>query len=400
MPPRRAILLLAPPLGPRAGALAAAARRLGHRVEALAEGAAAGDGRSLATAAAAAQPDVVLAVGWRQLLSLAECPAPVVVDFAEPEMLWAAGAPGGDLLRAKIEALARADFFLFPSIELKRYGLPWLLLAGCDPTRLPAAVLPACGVDDDAGRPGADSAGAGRGAGGTLSLTVAGDVAPFEDPWPPLRAAAEEIAALRTGGVDVRLLLALHRRVADGPVVAREPLNPPNGFPGPSEGAINLHAAGGDADAGFGAGDLAGGAVVVDLAPRSALREIRFPAETVSRMRAGTPAICAAHAPLAGEIAGAGWLADPADAASVRAAVRAASADPVERLRRGAAARTLVRDRFGVEEAAIAPLGAFLESPARRPRGPAFLDLSTDLARLESLLDQVDYLVTNLEERA
>ncbi len=310
----------------------------------------------LADLVARVDPSVILVEATDEVTRLPAASAPVVLDLFAPRLLERQFQGIDDPQEATrlLEAVGRADHYLFSNTRQRDYHLGLLTVAGVDCRRWPGSVVPlSCPLE------------APRRAWPREPVLVTGGVSwPWIDAANPLGVVVEQLDRRRAGSL--RLFGGSY--VVEGGDEGALTV-PGEGLPGSdrlvAEGFVPyeelLHA-------------YARASLAVDLTLPNPERELSFSFRHVDYLRCGLPMLLADHTVAARELADAG-AAVAVDASDPRAICRALDGllDDPDRLKRmGRAARKLARTRHGWHEA-TAPLAAFCRRPRHRERSPTLL---------------------------
>ncbi|MGF1573126.1 MAG: hypothetical protein ACFCU1_08645 [Sumerlaeia bacterium] len=300
-------------------------------------------------------PSAVVLQHWGLGSVLPKLNCPLAIDLAGPHLLeralWGSGNQQQDR-QEKIQTLSRADYVVCSGQFQRHYFLPYLLEAGFQvrPELCPvipfsvSPSLPPQPKDRDLG-----------------SFIQSGFFLPWQNPTNPLRwtlamLEEKEKGRLRIiGGAhpsgDVskgqydELLgeLEKHDRVSLENVLPFDEL----------------------------VGVLTKSGVALDLFPRNLERELAFPTRTIVYLWAGLPVIHNHYDELAPiiEASKCGWTVDPDDQEGLNKILRRIISHPTDLLKRGEAARELVREQFTWDKT-TKPLAQWCKAPAYRKDKP------------------------------
>ncbi len=344
----------------------------------------------LADVVARVDPVVILVEATDEVTRLPAASAPVVADLFAPRLLERQYQGIDDPQEATrlLEAVGRADYYLFSNRRQRDYHLGLLTVAGVDCRAWPGTVVPLSCAPDAPRRRWPDE-----------PVLVTGGVHwPWIDAGAPLGEVLTHLDRRGSGTL----------RMFGGPYVVEgggegDLADPTFDLPGSdrlvSEGFVPY------ADLLYA---YTRASLAVDLTLPNPERELSFSFRHVDYLRCGLPMLLADHTVAAGELveAGAAVAVDPGDGRAIRRALDALLDDP-ERLRvMGRAARKLARTRHGWHEA-TAELAAFCHRPRHRDRSPTLLvraaaERNRVADELETARNRGDLLVDRLaftEER-
>lgn len=310
----------------------------------------------LADLVARVDPSVILVEATDEVTRLPAASAPVVLDLFAPRLLERQFQGIDDPQEATrlLEAVGRADSYLFSNTRQRDYHLGLLTVAGVDCRRWPGAVVPlSCPPD------------APRRAWPKEPVLVTGGVLwPWIDASTPLGAVVEHLDRRETG--TLRMFGGAYV-VEGGGEGART--DPREGLPASErlvpEGFVPyedlLHA-------------YARATLAVDLPLPNPERELSFSFRHVDYLRCGLPMLLAEHTVAAGELvdAGAAVAVDAGDPSAIQRALDALLDDGDQLRRMSRAARKLARSRHGWHEA-TSELAAFCRRPRHRERASTLL---------------------------
>ena len=323
-----------------------------------------------------ARPDVVVFQHWIRVLATEKLDVPVALDLHGPLLIEAAfqrraDADMSELARVKTEAFQRADFVSCAGEKQRQYFLPWLILAGGDPTTESIAVVPVS-LAPDAPEHVWDA--------DETSFVYGGMFLPWQDPTLGLETLVSVLDAEGRGRLDffgaphpqfemaLGVFDQLEARLRRSDRVDVRGLRP-------RDELIEHYRR---------------SSVALDVMSRNNERELAFTTRTVEYLWCGLPVVYHDYgelSPMIGEYE-AGWIVAPDDAAVLEKTFRSILHDPDEVRRRGQNAQRLARERLNWERA-IDPLDAFCREPtrpARRDSGPLLVD-PRDARHLEAELD-------------
>jgi glycosyltransferase involved in cell wall biosynthesis len=300
-------------------------------------------------------PDVIVFQHWLRLGGAAHFDIPIALDLHGPLMVEAAFQRGprehaAERAWAKVEAFRRADFITCAGEQQRKYFLPWLMLAGGDPTHEVIATIPvSLGPDIPEHHWSSDE----------VNFVYGGMFLPWQDPVLGLSTLVDVLESEGTGrldffgarhpdfDMDVGVFDELEARLARSDRVAVHGLRP-------RDELLDHYSR---------------SYVALDLMRRNNERELAFTTRTVEYLWCGLPVVYHDYGELSPMIRDyeAGWVADPEDRDALDALLREIVRDPGEIKRRSANAQQLARERLNWERT-IEPLDAFCRDPVRRRR--------------------------------
>ena len=303
-------------------------------------------------------PDVLVFQHWPRVGGAAHLDIPIALDLHGPLMIEAAfqrraDANNAELAEVKLAAFQRADFITCAGDQQRKYFLPWLMLAGGDPTTDVIATIPvSLGPDAPEHHWTSDD----------VNFVYGGMFLPWQDPSLGLTTLVDVLESLGEGRLDffgarhphfemeVGVYDDLEGRLRASSRVAVHGLRPRD--------ELLEH--------------YARSYVALDLMRRNNERELAFTTRTVEYLWCGLPVIYADYGELTPMIRDyeAGWIADPDDGPALASLLRDIVHDPGEIKRRSANAQLLARERLNWERT-IDPLDEFCRSPRRVRRRPA-----------------------------
>lgn len=308
-------------------------------------------------AIAAARADVLVFQHWPRIGAAADLDVPVALDLHGPLMIEAAfqRRPGNrevELAAAKLAAFRRADFISCAGEQQRKYFLPWLILAGGDPTTESIAAIPVSLPPDTPEHhwPSPE-----------VNFVYGGMFLPWQDPSLGLTTLVSVLESEGQGRLDfygarhphfemeIGVFEELEDRLRASPRVEVRGLRPRDELLEQYRQSY----------------------VALDLMRRNNERELAFTTRTVEYLWCGLPVVYADYGELAPMIREyeAGWIAPPDDAAGLDSLLRGILADPGEVKRRSANAQLLARERLNWERT-IDPLDRFCREPRRTSRTP------------------------------
>jgi len=322
-------------------------------------------------------PDVLLVEQWGLATHLIDTSLPVVLDLHGSLILENSYRKHRSLTSnaaAKIKALQKADLVLCPAVRQRAYFMPWLMMSGADPVKLPVEVVPVS-MPPDLPERSADYE-------GPLTLVYGGQLWPWIEPGVTLEAATSVLE--ETGAGTLNLFVnepqqqqvlpydnstqiqawTLPDQVKNSEVVKLEGMIP-------REAMIQRYAS---------------AHLAVDVYGWNTERELAYTTRTVEYMWCGLPVIYGDYGELADLIKQyeAGWLVSPDDPEGVRAAVAEAVSDREELKRRSENALRLVREELTWERT-IEPLDRFIKEPIIREKGDTiFGKLALEFDRIKA----------------
>jgi glycosyltransferase involved in cell wall biosynthesis len=292
---------------------------------------------------------------WVRVGGAADLDFPVVLDLHGPLMIEAAfqrrpDANVEEMARAKLEAFRRADFITCAGDQQRKYFLPWLMLAGGDPTAEAITWIPVSLPPDapDHHWPSDE-----------VNFVYGGMFLPWQDPSLALTTLVGVLESEGRGRLDfygaphpqfemkIGVFEDLEDRLRASPRVVVHGLRPRD--------ELLEH--------------YRQSYVALDLMRRNNERELAFTTRTVEYLWCGLPVVYADYgelSPLIREYE-AGWLADPDDAAGLESLLRELLRDQGEVKRRSANAQQLARERLNWDRT-VGPLDDFCRMPGRTRR--------------------------------
>ncbi len=300
-------------------------------------------------------PDVLVFQHWPHVGGAAHLDIPIALDLHGPLLLEAAfqrraGVDETERLQAKLDAFNRADFLSCPGEQQRKYFLPWLMLAGGDPTTEGIATIPvSLGPDGPEHHWPSDE----------VNFVYGGMFLPWQDPTLGLTTLVDVLESEGHGRLDffgarhpafemeVGLLEDLEDRLGRSSRVAVHGLRPRD--------ELLEH--------------YRRSYVALDVMRRNHERELAFTTRTVEYLWCGLPVVYQDYGELSPMIREyeAGWVVDPEDRDGLESLLRGIVRDPDEIKRRSANAQLLARERLNWERT-IDPLDAFCRQPRRRHR--------------------------------
>jgi Glycosyl transferases group 1 len=331
-------------------------------------------------------PDVIVAVAADEVSRLPDDGPPLVLDLFAPRLLERQfqDLAGDDEVIRLLDAIGRADHFLFSNPRQRDFHLGLLTAAGVDCRELPGAVVPlACPPEYP------------RRSSPREPVLVSGGVFwPWNDARAPLGAVLEHLE--RRGRGELHLFGGVYpiEGVDGGRSLdprAALPESPRLQFQGfvPYDELIQRYAR---------------ATAAVDLALPNVERELSFGFRHVDYLRAGLPMVVGAGTEAAAELvpAGAALAVDPLDHDAIQRTLDRLLDDGPLRSRMSRAARAHAR-AFHAWETAVAPLAAYCQRPRLRRTGSNVLvatarerdQLAADLSRAK---DQLVWTRERLDE--
>ncbi|MDI6783266.1 MAG: glycosyltransferase family 4 protein [bacterium] len=329
------------------------------------------------------QPDLVICIQWHSANRLRNpISVPVVLDLFGLRVLEDAYLTGFELdafFASKIEALAKADYFICATDMQKAYFIPWLIIAGIDPKEncigsIPVSLspqLPQMPVTKDA-----------------PTFVYGGLFWPWQNPFPALNAVIQTMDKLNRGTLkiygskhpywkefpgpysDPKKELVSLNRVEFIDLIQHEQL---------MQEYLNATAA-------------------IDLPVANHERFLAFPIRSVCYLWSGVPLLVSRVSPLAAYIEKytAGWVLEQKDTESISRTIEQILRDPNEAYQRGKNAQQLVAAELTWDKT-ITPLVEFCQNPKKLDKQDSiFKQLAVSLAetnqdrgRLGSELKQV-----------
>ena len=334
----------------------------------------------------AAAADVLVFQHWPRLAAAADLDVPIALDLHGPLMIEAAfqRRPGNEeveLARAKLAAFRRADFISCAGEQQRKYFLPWLILAGGDPTTESIAAIPVS-LPPDAPEHHWPSS--------EVNFVYGGMFLPWQDPTVGLTTLVSVLESADKGrldfygarhpqfDMDIGVFEDIESRLAASPRVRVHGLRPRDELLEQYRQSY----------------------VALDVMRRNNERELAFTTRTVEYLWCGLPVVYHDYGELTPMIREyeAGWIADPEDAPALESLLRGILDDPGEVKRRSANAQLLARERLNWERT-IDPLDRFCQEPRRSVRaaeGP----LLVDRRALEEARSQLDAIISTKSYRA
>jgi len=301
-------------------------------------------------------PDIVVMQHWGLVRDLGAVDRPLAIDLAGPHLLerrfWGSRSPERDRAE-KIEALGKADFVTCSGRSQRFYFLPYLELAGFDPTAPELCpVIPFSADPEQPPERGRDPA----------CFVYGGMFLPWQDPSAALETLLEEFDLRERGrlrffggphpSLDVsrgRFERILRRLEAHDSVEMSGLL--------PFDRLVEQYTRSG---------------VALDLMARNAERELAFPTRTVIYLWCGLPVIHSDYTDLAPWIEryDAGWVLDPSDTEGLRKVIGSILERPEIVREKSRNARRLVAERLAWDRT-IGPLAEWCRDPKVRQTKPA-----------------------------
>ena len=321
-------------------------------------------------------PDVIVFQHWSSAVPFSgRSTIPVVIDFHGPlllETLYQDLPHYEGLRQAKIQTLAKADFFTCAGERQCHYFYPWLIQAGFDLRQDLIQVIPVSLSPDVPARAPAT---------GEVTFVYGGVFLPWQDPSVALETLVSTLEERQAGRLKLfggkhpsiqippgkyqDLLPHLERsaRVDLMGMIPRDTL---------VETYLHSH-------------------VAIDVMARNPERELAFTTRTVEYLWCGLPVIYNNYAELADYIRDydAGWTVDPLDAKAIRSVVEEVLDDPACVARKSLNAQRLVRERLAWDRT-IEPLDAFCRT-ARKHTGhryPAVIRSDEQSQALEQFVER------------
>lgn len=301
-------------------------------------------------------PDVIVAVAADEVSRLPDDGQPLVLDLFAPRLLERQyqDLAGDDEVIRLLDAIGRADFYLFSNPRQQDFHLGLLTTAGVDCRELPGALVPlACPPEYP------------RRASPREPVLVSGGVFwPWNDTRTPLGVVLEHLD--RRGRGQLHLFGGAYpiegveggRSLDPRSALPESPRLQFQGFV-PYDELIQRYAR---------------ATAAVDLALPNMERELSFGFRHVDYLRAGLPMLIGAGTEAAAQLvpAGAALAVDARDHDAIRRALDRLLDDAPLRTRMSRAARARARD-FHAWEPAVAPLAAYCRRPRLRHTGAGVL---------------------------
>ena len=304
--------------------------------------------------------EVVVFQHWPRVGVAMDLDVAVALDLHGPLMVESAFQRRPDLdlpemARVKVDAFRRADFITCAGDQQRKYFLPWLMLAGGDPTCETIAWIP---VSLPPEAPAHDSSP------DEMSFVYGGMFLPWQDPSLGLTTLVGVLEKEQRGRLDffgarhpqfemsTGVFESLEARLAASDRVVVHGLRPRD--------ELIEH--------------YRHSWVAFDLMRRNNERELAFTSRTAEYLWCGLPVVYQDYGELSPLISDyeAGWVVDPDDGDGLADVLRGILAAPDEVARRGANAARLAHERLNWERS-IDPLDEFCRSPVRTERDPALL---------------------------
>jgi len=307
---------------------------------------------------AGVDPEVVVFQHWIRVLATDGLDVPVALDLHGPLMIEAAFQRHPDtdmaqLAAVKTAAFRRADFVTCAGEKQRQYFLPWLLLAGGDPTAESIAVIPVSMAPETPEHLWPDT---------EVNFVYGGMFLPWQDPSVGIDTLVSVLESEGTGRLDffgaphpqfemeLGVFEHLEERLRRSDRVMVHGLRPRDEL---LEHYRHSH-------------------VALDLMRRNNERELAFTTRTVEYLWCGLPVVYHDYGELSPMIREyeAGWVTAPDDAAELEKILRSILHDREDVRRRSVNAQQLARERLNWERT-IDPLDAFCRRPVRASRGPS-----------------------------
>lgn len=330
--------------------------------------------------------DVLVFQHWPRLSAAADLDVPIALDLHGPLMIEAAfqRRPGNEevaLARAKLAAFRRADFISCAGEQQRKYFLPWLILAGGDPTTESIAAIPVS-LPPDAPEHHWPSA--------EVNFVYGGMFLPWQDPTLGLTTLISVLESEGRGrldfygarhpqfDMDIGVFEDIETRLLTSPRVRVHGLRPRDELLDSYRQSY----------------------VALDLMRRNNERELAFTTRTVEYLWCGLPVVYHDYGELTPMIREyeAGWIADPEDATALESLLRGILDDPGEVKRRSANAQLLARERLNWERT-IDPLDQFCQEPRRSVRASEGT-LLVDRHALDAARAELDAITSTKSYRA
>jgi hypothetical protein len=313
------------------------------------------DGVGLREVIERTRPDVLVFQHWPRVGVADDLDVPVALDLHGPLMIEAAFQRRADedraeLARVKTQAFRRADFISCAGEKQRQYFLPWLMLAGGDPTVESIEVIPVS-LSPDVPEHVWES--------DEVNFVYGGMFLPWQDPSLGLATLVSVLESEGRGRLDffgaphpqfemaLGVFEDLEARLRRSSRVAVRGLRPRDEL---LDHYRRSYAA-------------------LDLMRRNNERELAFTTRTVEYLWCGLPVVYHDYGELSSMISEyeAGWVTPADDVAGLEKIVRGILRDPEEVRRRSRNAQRLARERLNWDRT-IEPLDAFCRHPERARR--------------------------------
>jgi hypothetical protein len=332
-------------------------------------------------------PDALIFSPWPSANELGKTEIPVAIDLGGPIILENLFIEGCDIihpLESKIEALSKADFFIFGNRRQRYYYLLWLIMAGVDPSMSNTGVVPI-----------------------TLSpnlpehmkncydkFVTGGVFYPWQNPFPSINCVIKSFDKLGFGKLKVyegkhptwqdfpdifknpKDYLMKSERVEYAPIV-------------PYDELIN---------------DYLKQGVAIDLYEEHFERELAAPNRTITYLWCGIPPITSRYFELSDYIReyDAGWIVTPGDEEEIFEVLKSISENPDIVGKKSENAQKLAKDKFSWGKG-ISGLVEFCNNPYKQPKKENMLGrIMSENSRIKfEILDKKrenEHLKKNIDE--
>lgn len=334
------------------------------------------------------KPDVVVCIQWHIANKFKDVTVPVAIDLFGLLMLENMYFDEFDLehfLTAKVEAMAKADYFVCASEKQVAYFLPWLMMSGVDPKEDCIGSIPVSLSPDLPKRTVWNP---------DLEFIFSGIFWPWQNPFPALNAVIETMNRQQRGQLKIyggqhpywkeyfikypnpEQELLKSDRVVYSDLILHEQLMQ----------------------------ELLTKSVAVDLMAKNNERILAFPIRTVCYLWNGVPVIIGNYSDVSKLVTEyqAGWALDPNDKSGIKKVVDQIFADPDLVKRYSQNAQKLVREKLTWDKT-IEPLHQFCLNPKKLEKKDSMLKRVAERAfRLQyemgSVYGQKDEIQRELDE--
>ncbi|MCX7919857.1 MAG: glycosyltransferase family 4 protein [bacterium] len=293
------------------------------------------------------KPDIVVCIQWHHANKLHRLEMPLVLDLFGLLMLENAYFDVFDLdlfFASKIEAFAKADYFICASDKQKAYFFTWMVLAGIDPkadciASIPVSLspeLPKFSIPDE------------------LTLVFGGVFWPWQDPFTPLNLVIKKMDELQCG--KLKIFGSVHPYLKDIPLTYAAPeerlVKSPRVERYPMLHHEQLMQ------------EYVKASFAVDLMMPNNERLLAYPIRTVCYLWSGLPVVISDFCDIAQLVKEyqAGWVVDPSDQQEVESTIQSILKHPEVIPTYKTNAQRLVREQLTWDKT-IEPLSQYCLNP-------------------------------------